>query len=106
MLAYWQFVVKIARPLALPLFTVDLQGSLADPAICSQEIYSTRIDDLFLIDTYDCKIQMEISEALAHRLSRILTNKGLHRTSPINRSTPGIHGNPRAIRPTIPVDCF
>jgi len=55
--------VKVARPLALPLVTVDLQGSLADPAICSQEIESTRTDDLFFIDTCDCRIQMEIPEA-------------------------------------------
>lgn len=62
-LAYWQFVVKIARPLALPFVTVDLRGTLADPAICSQEIDSTRIDDLFFIDACNCRIQIEIPEA-------------------------------------------
>ncbi|WP_139140204.1 hypothetical protein [Variovorax boronicumulans] len=49
--------------MALPLFTVELQGSLADPAICSQEIESTRTDDLFFIDACDCGIQIEIPEA-------------------------------------------
>jgi len=61
-LAYWQLIVKVARPLALPLVTIDLQGSLADPSICSQESESTRTDDLFFIDACDCRIQIEIPE--------------------------------------------